>query len=450
MPIEKIKQILGDPSSLDKDVGDKINQQDHFEVARRLHELSKDEKIRVFNFLDTDQKRQEVLYETDQDSRLEIQGTLNREYLARLIDTMAEDEAADILQEHDQEIQEDILSKMGPHDAGIIKNLIEYDDETAGGLMIPEFNRINMNWTAADILMNLKKETNHDSMSYFYVVNERQELMGFFKLRDLLNVPPNLKASQFIRPNTPKVFLDDNCEKVANLMDNEHLSNIPVVDPNNKIHGIVTFDDVIRKTMEIASEDIFTMVGTAKVDPFAKRTAKKIAARAPWLLTTFIGGLASAMILSYYEGTLAEFATIIFFVPFVLGLSGNIGIQGATVIVRGLATGDIQSDNIMTVIKSELLVGFANGVIFGTLCGGVVALLAKPLLGSEPILGLVVGSGIICAVAVAALIGSLCPFLFLKLDIDPAISTGPFVTVTNDFIGIGIYLFTAAMYYSIL
>lgn len=136
--------------------------------------------------------------------------------------------------------------------------------------------------------------------------------------------------------------------------------------------------------------------------------------------------------------------------PFVLGLSGNIGIQGATVIVRGLATGDIQEDNIWTVIKSELFVGISNGTILGTLSGGLVASISTNMLHSEPVLGLVVGVGIILAVSVASLIGSFSPFLFLKIKIDPAISTGPFVTVTNDFIGVGIYLSTAALIFSVL
>ncbi len=442
--------MIQDPDTSPDAVHTAINSMDHFEIARRLNELSSEEKIGVFNFLDTDEKRQELLYETDHDSRLEIQEVLDKDYLAKLIDNMPEDEATDILQEHDEEIQEEILSKMGPQDAGIIKNLIKYEEETAGGMMNPRFNRVLAEQTAADILMNLKREANHDIPPYFYVINRDQVLLGYFKLRDLLNVPPNLKASQFIRKETPKVFLNDPCEKVAHLMDHEHLSTIPVVDEKNVIQGIVTFDDVIRIMQDIASEDIFTMVGTAKVDPFAKKTIRKISARAPWLFTTFLGGMLSAVILGFFETTLTEFATIIFFVPFVLGLSGNIGIQGATVIVRGLATGDIQSDNILTVIKSELLVGISNGLIFGILCGGLVAAISGPLLNTGPLLGVVVGSGIILAVIVSATIGSISPFLFIKLDIDPALSTGPFVTVTNDFIGIGIYLSTAAFIFSMV
>jgi len=147
---------------------------------------------------------------------------------------------------------------------------------------------------------------------------------------------------------------------------------------------------------------------------------------------------------------MSEFTTVIFFIPFVLGLAGNVGIQGATVIVRGLATGDIQSDNLNRVLKSEIKVGLFNGIIFGTICGASIVFFAETLLKTSPALGITVGLGIILAVAMATLIGSFTPLLFLKLKIDPAISTGPMVTVINDIIGLAIYLFTATTVFSML
>jgi len=139
-----------------------------------------------------------------------------------------------------------------------------------------------------------------------------------------------------MQTNPPKVFTTDSCGRVATLMDNEHLSTIPVVDDTNTIRGVITFDDVIRVMQDLASEDIFTMVGTAKVDPFAKKITSKIKVRAPWLLTTFIGGLLSAYILNQFQSSITDFSTVLFFIPFVLGISGNVGLQGSTVIIRGL------------------------------------------------------------------------------------------------------------------
>lgn len=450
MPIEQIKDAFQDSEHQEFSLRTLIATLDHFEIARRLHELSREQKVQVFHLLEDDGKRQELLYETDMDSRHEIQKTLDRDYLAALLDDMPEDEATDIIQELPDDTQEELLSKMEVQDAEVIKDLIRYEEETAGGLMTPEFNKIGFDQRAGDIFTKIRRESDKEILPYFYVVDEKNQLMGFFKLRDLLNIQTSALAREFVRPETPKVHLNDPSEKVAQIMGQEHLSSLPVVDDNNVIQGVITFDDVIRSMQDSASEDIYTMVGTAKVDPFAKKINKKIIARAPWLLTTFIGGLISAWILGFYQTTLVDFATVIFFIPFVIGLAGNVGIQGGTVIVRGLATGDIQKDNLATVVKSELSVGILNGVIFGLLCGGLVYLASESILHTHPVLGLVVGVGVVLAVSVASLVGSLAPILFINLDIDPAISTGPIITVINDVLGLAIYLSTAAYFFSTL
>jgi len=445
MPIDEIKNFFKNENVTESDLTTFINELDHFEIARRLNEFSTEEKVRIFHLLENDSKRQVLLYETDLDSRMEIQETLDKDYLANLLDEMAEDEATDIIQEHSDETQEEILSKMEKRDAEVIKDLIQYGEETAGGLMTPEFNKVLWSQPAAEIFTKIRQDSNSDKQPYFYVVDDQDKLLGFFKLRDLLHAPASAIAKEFIRTETPKIEISDPCEKVANVMSQEHLSILPVVDELNIIHGVVTFDDVIRVMEDIASEDIYTMVGTAKVDPFAKKTGSKIIARAPWLFTTFVGGIISAWILGIFDHTLSEYAAIILFIPFVIGLAGNVGIQGATVIVRGLATGDIQEDNIAHIVKNEILVGTLNGAIFGILCGTLIGITAEVLLNTEPILGIVVGTGIILAVSLASLVGSLTPIIFINLDIDPAISTGPIITVANDILGLTIYLVTAKL-----
>ena len=450
MSFEKIKEAFKGENYQKSSFGSLIVDFDHYEIARRLHELSEEQKIQIFHLLNDDVKRQELLYETDIDSRLEIQKSLDQNYLATLLDNMPEDEATDIIQELPDNTQEEILSKMETQDAEVIKDLIRYQEETAGGLMNPEFNKVCFDSSAADIFAKIRRESNKESIPYFYVVNKKEQLIGFFKLRDLLNIQTSALAKDFAITETPKVYLDDPCEKVAQLMGQEHLSSLPVVDRGNMIHGIITFDDVIRSMQDSASEDIYTMVGTAKVDPFAKRISNKIIARAPWLFTTFIGGLISAWILGSYQTTLIDFTAVIFFIPFVIGLAGNVGIQGATVIVRGLATGDIQKNNLAMVVRSELSVGALNGLIFGLLCGSLVYLASESILNTNPILGIVVGTGIILAISVASFVGSLAPILLINLDIDPAISTGPIITVINDILGLAIYLATAVYFFSIL
>jgi magnesium transporter len=445
MPIDKVKSILNDPTISRDKAGTILGDMDHFEIARLMHQLEIEEKVLLFKSLKPELKQQELLYETDFDSRREIIQALDHKFLADFLEAMPEDEATDILKELPPSTQEQILQGMIPKDAYAIKNLISYEEETAGGMMNTQFNKIEKDQTAGNILLKVKKEPANDHIPYYFVVDENSILLGFFKLRDLLNVSANVKAVDFMRKDPPKANLHDPCEKIANLMDHESLSALPVIDEQGVIQGIVTFDDVIRVVQDTASEDIYTMVGTAKVDPFAKKTVKKVITRAPWLLTTFIGGLISAWILQVFKITITEFTTIILFIPFVLGLAGNVGIQGGTVIVRGLATGDIQTDNIKTVVVSEIQVGLINGVIFGTLCGVVVSLMNHFYIESSSMLGLTVGLGIVLAVAMASILGSFTPLAFYKMDIDPAISTGPVITVINDILGLFIYLSTSVL-----
>ncbi len=448
MPVKKLKSIFESPGF--PDAAGLVNELDPFEIARVLHAFPTEQKTAIFQWLDSEEKQQDVLYETDIESRRELTEALGLAELVPLIETMPADEMADIIQEHSPEEQDEILEKLPQEDARVIKELIHYEEETAGGMMNPDFNRVPHHQLAGDLLMSLIREPGEGHGHYFFVVNDNGKLTGFFKMRDLLHAPANSRADQILRDHLPAVCLEDPFEKVANLMDNEHMSTLPVIDADGIIHGIVTFDDVLRVMQDEASEDIFTMVGTAKVDPFAKKTLSKVKARAPWLMTTFIGGIVSAFILKSFQFQIPEFATILFFVPFVLGLAGNVGIQGATVIVRGLATGDIKDDNLRTVVVSEVSVGIINGALFGIFCGGLISLVAIPLLGVHSILGAAVGVGIVLAVCSAGLVGSLAPLVFIKLKIDPAISTGPVVTVINDIIGLTIYMIASGIIFSML
>lgn len=450
MAIDQLKSLFTEPGIPEDQARKVINAMDHFDIARLLHQLTRDEKVLIFQYLEGDVKRQELLYETDKESRKEISDALGLDFMAPFLEGMPKDEAADILQEQEPEVQEKILKQMVPDEAQTLKSLIRYEELTAGGMMTPHYNRVEPEEIASEILTKMIRNPSKDSVTDFFVVGPNDRLIGFFTLRDLLNVLPNAKATNIIRKETPKVLLEEPCEKIAKLMDHEHLSTVPVVDEGNTIHGIVTFDDVFRGLKHTTNEEIYTMVGTTETDPFAKKTSSKIAARAPWLFTTFIGGMISAFVLKSFQISMIEFTAVIFFIPFVLGLAGNVGIQGATVIVRGLATGDIQSDNLSTVIKSEIKVGISNGIIFGGICGTTIIIFAETLLNTSSALGVTVGLGIFLAVATATLIGSFTPLLFMKLKIDPAISAGPVVTVVNDIIGLTIYLYTATRVFSML
>jgi len=324
MPADKLKSLFEAPDITEAHIREVVNDMDHFEVARLLHQLPVGHQVQIFQSLDSDTKKQEVLYETDIESRKSLVEAIGHENLADFLENMPMDEATDILQEAEPEVQEKVLEQMEAPEAETIKNLLGYHEETAGGLMSPQFNKFGENELAGDILMHFLRNSHTDHGTNFYVVTEKEVLIGFFSLRNLLNAPPKARAADIMRENLPKVCLTDLVEKVANVMDHEHISTIPVVDEDDIIQGIITFDDVLRGLKHMASEDIYTMVGTGKADSFALKTRSKIMARVPWLLTTFIGGLVSAYILKSFELTLTEFSMVLLFIPFVLGLAGNV------------------------------------------------------------------------------------------------------------------------------
>ena len=246
MFLKEFKALIENTETTEESFSKFVNSNDHFETARLIHEFPNKEKIRIFHVLKDPKKQQDLLNEADQDSRVEILDALENDFIADFLKEMPEDDATDIIQDLSEVRQNIILSLMAPKVAGKIKNLIRHGEETAGSLMTLSFYKVSPLETAAKVLMQFKNTTQPDTPPYFYVANERNELLGFFKLRDLLNVPSNLQARQFMRKNNPKVYLEDGCEKVANLMDHEKLSAVPVVNENNIIQGIITFDDVIH------------------------------------------------------------------------------------------------------------------------------------------------------------------------------------------------------------
>jgi len=275
MPINQLKSLFSDPETLESRGRELIDSLDHFDIARLLHQLDRGQKVIIFQYLTEDIKRQELLYETDAESRQEIIDGLGPEFMAPFLEGMPKDEAADIIQESEPEVQEKILGQMVPDEAQTLKNLIRYEEQTAGGMMTPHFNRVGPEEIASEILTKMIRNPSKDTVTDFFVVGPDQKLIGYFTLRDLLNVLPHAKAIDIIRKESPRVELDEPCEKIASLMDHEHLSTVPVVDGDNVVHGIVTFDDVFRGLKQTTNEEFYTMVGATDTNPFARKTYRK-------------------------------------------------------------------------------------------------------------------------------------------------------------------------------
>jgi len=301
--------------------------------------------------------------------------------------------------------------------------------------MVPDFVAIREEITAKDAIELMQKEYLDVEMPfYLYVVDEYGKLVGVSSLRQLVVVPAETLLKDFMTRDVISVQTDVDQEEVAKIVARYDFLAVPVVDANNTLMGIVTVDDVIDIFREEATEDILKMAGAGEEFVETKSVMKSTKIRLPWLFASCIGGIMAFFIITKYEASLAKLAYLAAFIPVIMGMGGNIGTQSSTIVVRGLATGRHHIRDIWSVVVKELSIGLILGVVYGLVIGAVAQFqYSSAMLASS------VGLAVVLSMTVAALIGSLVPMLFARINIDPAVATGPFVTTAIDIVSVFFY-----------
>jgi magnesium transporter len=287
---------------------------------------------------------------------------------------------------------------------------------------------------------------------YLYVVDDRQHLVGVISLRDLITSKPKKKLSEMMIVRVHSVNPLTDQEEVAQIVSRYNILAVPVVDDANKLMGIITVDDVIDVIREEATEDFLQMAGAGRDrDILMKSAFSNAKTRVPWLFASWMGGMLVASIITTYEETLGQVLALMAFLPIIIGMAGNVGTQTATIIVRGIATGRVSTTNALKLVFKELQVGFLLGGLYGLLLGGAGYLLS--FIGYMDVgvmtsieLGVTVGLGIILSMATAAFVGALVPVLLHRINLDPAVATGPFVTTSVDILGVVVYFIVAGFF----
>lgn len=354
---------------------------------------------------------------------------------AAILSEMATDDAADILADLEPEQRDQVLAVLDVDDKEEVEDLMAYGDDTAGGIMLPEFVALPWDTTAEEALIALREKSDDVEMAnYIYVTNPDQQLVGVLSLRKLVTAPPHKRIRDFMESDVITVTPDTDQEQVARLVSDYGLLAVPVVDEDQHLLGIVTVDDVIGVLEEEAQEDLLKMAGAGAPVTIDEGFAIHVRNRFPWLLASCAGGLLSALVMGAFESTLATHHFFALFLPIILGMSGNVGTQSATVTVRGLALGQIGEERKIAALRRELLVGLTLGSMYALLVGGVAA-----LMGDEPTDGLAIGFSMAIGMALASTLGTLVPLALSRLRIDPAVATGPFVTTSLDLLGVALY-----------
>jgi magnesium transporter len=435
--VESIKRLLrrGATRHLQKII-DKTHAADLSMVFRSLS-LSSQQKL--FDLIDAVEQKGVLFMELDEDIFLDLIDGMELDTLAKIFENMPTDDVADLLGRLPEEKSDAILEKMKKEGSEEVEDLLRYDDDTAGGIMVPDFFALKEEITAKEAIESLQKEHQDVEMPfYLYVVDEYDNLVGVSSLRQLVMVPPETPLKTFMSTDVFSVQTDVDQEEVAKLVARYDILAVPVVDENNRLMGIVTVDDVIDIFRQEATEDMLKMAGAGEEFIETKSVFRSTRIRLPWLFASCIGGIFAFFIIGRFEGSLVKYAYLAAFIPVIMGMGGNIGTQSSTIVVRGLATGRLHIRDIWSVVLKELSIGLILGVIYGFLIGMVAQVRYNMVF-----LALAVGLALISSMTIAALIGSLVPMAFARINIDPAVATGPLVTTAIDIISVFFY-FTIA------
>ncbi|MBR1753385.1 magnesium transporter [bacterium] len=437
--IERIREIIDDDNvSQLQEVLDDYHSAD---LAEIFENIKPEERIVCFKNIDED-KAAEMLEYLSPQLQVELLGDIDEETASRIISKLPHDSAADVLGDMEDNESETYLDKLPHKFSEEVRELLTYNEETAGGLMTPKMMTVNDDMTVKEVLSSIRVQAQEDNMElyYIYVVDKQQHLLGVVSLRNLLTSPINQTIENIMITDIVKLHIDDYQDYIADVFMKYQYNALPVVDLYNRLKGIITWDDVQDIVEEETTEEIYTSSGiaTGNVDEDEILTGsifKAIQARTPWLFITLIGEFIAVHVGHKFEGTLQLLPVAAIFMPLLAGLGGNIGTQSITLIVRGLSTGELTLNSAAKHILREMTIGLLIGTFFGCLTAIVTWGWRNNLY-----LGAVVGVSMLINMTIATVIGTFTPFALKKFRIDPAIASGPVIATTIDVLGLIVYL----------
>ena len=411
------------------------------DIAELYTDLNLQEAIYLYLLMDGE-KAADVLMELDEEDRHKLLKELPNELIAkRFVDNMDTDDAVDLMRELDEDTQEEILSHIEDvEQAGDIVDLLKYDEDTAGGLMGTEMIVVNENWSMPKCIDEMRKQAEDmDEIYYVYVVDDDERLRGVLPLKKLITNPSVSKIKHVMRKDPIAVHDSDSIEEVADVIEKYDLVALPVIDSIGRLVGRISVDDVMDEVREQHERDYQLASGISQDVETSDNIFTQTAARLPWLLIGMIGGLSNSIILGGFETGIATNPKMALFIPLIGGTGGNVGIQSSAIVVQGLANNTLKEGNIFAQVLKESVVSIINASIISL----VVFVYNFFMLGDRAITASV-SLSLFAGVLFASFFGTLVPLLLDKMKIDPALATGPFITISNDIIGMLIYMFIAS------
>ncbi len=420
-----------------------INKTHPADLAFVFRYFNDEEQKQVFSLMQANDHTVEFLVELDDTLIEKILDTENAERVSSLIQNASTNDQSYILGSLKEEQAQSVIDLLKKEEQEEIEEIMAYPQDSAGSMMATDVFTLYQNTTCGDALKTLQDQQEAEMVFYLYITDEDDSLVGVASLRALATTPSNTLLKDIMEKRVHSVRPETDQEDVAQIVAQYNYLAVPVIDGDGRLLGIVTVDDVVDVIREEATEDFLQMAGAGKDrEILLKSSWENAKVRLPWLFASWIGGVMAAYIIGKYENMLESMIALAAFIPIIIGMGGNIGTQSSTIIVRGMATGRIEIGNEFKVLLKELRVGLILGVLYGIMLGIFANF---KFLGSDRMLGVVVGLSICSSMLLATAVGTFTPLILRKLDIDPAVATGPFVTTSIDILGVLLYFMIAGL-----
>ena len=420
-----------------------LQKQHPADLAQVFSEIPNKDREAAFSLLAERNGRlaMETLSELGPEAGAALLSTRSAEEIARLAQEIPSDDAAALIDYLPEELSAAVLDLMRPKESGVVENLLEYPEQTAGRIMNPHVFALNEDMTVGEAITELQNTRDVEMVFYLYVVDDRTHLVCVVSLRRLLLVSPETPLKRIMTADLISARVDTDQEEVARQVAAYNLLAIPVVDEENKLIGIITVDDVIDVIKDEATEDIFRLAGVAGDERAFTPAGESLRKRLPWLGVNLVTAFMAAIVVSFFETTIERVTALAVFMPIVAGMGGNAATQTLTVIVRGIALGELSWSNSRKALIKEATVGVGNGVVLG-----VVAAIVVWLARGNPVLGLVLCAAMIINMFIAATAGTLVPLGLRAANVDPALASSVFITTLTDVFGFLSFLGLATVF----
>ena len=413
------------------------------DIAELYQNLDIDQAEYLFRLLDPDTAA-DVLMELDEDERQRLLEAMPADEIARQIDHLDTDDAVDLIQQLDEEQREEILSHIDDvEQAGDIVELLKYDEDTAGGLMGTEMIVVNENWSMPECIRQMRLQAEElDEIYYVYVVDDDHKLRGILPLKTMITDPSVSKIKRVMETDPVSVKANTPIDDVALDFEKYDLVAMPVIDSIGRLLGQITVDDVMDQVRESSERDYKVASGLSSDVDADDSLLAQVKARIPWLLIGVVSGIVATLILGGFESKLQAVTALALFIPIIGGTGGNVGVQASAIVVQSLANGTLDVKEFSKQLGREILIGLLNA----TIISGVIFLYNIIVMPDEMAVTLSVTVSLFIVVMFASILGTVVPLTLEKLHINPALATGPFIQISNDLLGLLIYVWIATFF----